>query len=81
MSIEHSNEKDKANNLFVTSKNKTTNSPILEFKVLHKGQRAFLNPFLMVYYFLFLTLKNIFSIAFSFQMIYLLEKSNTKYEY
>ena len=28
-------------NLFVTSKNGTTNSPIYEFKVLHKGQRAF----------------------------------------
>ena len=28
-------------NLFVTSKNETTtNSPIREFKVLHKGQRA-----------------------------------------
>ena len=38
------------NNLFVTSKNGTTNSPIHEFKVLHKGQRAFKNPFLMVYY-------------------------------
>ena len=53
-------------NLFVTSKNKTANSPIHEFKVLHKGQRAFLNPFLMVYYFLFVTLKKILSIAFSF---------------
>ena len=32
------------NNLFVTSKNETTNntnSPIHEFKVLHKDQRAF----------------------------------------
>ena len=28
-------------NLFVTSKNETTNSPIHEFKVLQKGQRAF----------------------------------------
>ena len=28
-------------NLFVTSKNETTNSPIYKFKVLHKGQRAF----------------------------------------
>ena len=28
-------------NLFVTSKNKTTNSPIHEFKVLDKGQRVF----------------------------------------
>ena len=28
-------------NLFETSKNETTNSPIHEFKVLHKGQRAF----------------------------------------
>ena len=40
-------------NLFVTSKNKTTNSPIHEFKVPQKGQRAIL----MVYYFLFITLK------------------------
>ena len=30
-----------SNNLFVPSKNKTTNSPIHEFKVLHKGQRTF----------------------------------------
>ena len=36
-------------NLFVTSKNETTNSPIHQFKVLHKGQRAFKTPFLMVY--------------------------------
>ena len=28
-------------NLFVTSKNKFSNSPIHEFKVLHKSQRAF----------------------------------------
>ena len=28
-------------NLFVTSKNETTNSPILQFKVLKKGQRVF----------------------------------------
>ena len=34
--------------MFVTSKNETTNLPIYEFKVLHKGQRAFQNPFLMV---------------------------------
>ena len=34
-------------------KNESTNSPIHESKVLHKGQRAFYNPFLMVYYFLF----------------------------
>ena len=32
---------DAGYNLFVTSKKKTTNSPIHEFKVLHKGQRAF----------------------------------------
>ena len=31
----------KSHNLFVTSKNETTNSPIHEFKVLHKGQRVF----------------------------------------
>ena len=28
-------------NLFMTSKNEFSNSPILEFKVLHKSQRAF----------------------------------------
>ena len=28
-------------NLFVTSKNETTNSPIHEFKMLHKGHGAF----------------------------------------
>ena len=28
-------------NLFVTSKNEVSNSPIHEFKVLHKNQRAF----------------------------------------
>ena len=38
------------NNLFVTSKK--TKPPIHEFKVLQKGQRVFLNPLLMVYYFL-----------------------------
>ena len=43
--------------LFVTSKNQITNSPINEFKVLHTGQRAFENPYLMEYYFLFITLK------------------------
>jgi hypothetical protein len=38
--------------------NETTNSPIHEFKELNKGQRAFSNPFLMMYYFLFITLKS-----------------------
>ena len=38
----------KSSQLFVTSKNETTNSPIHQFKVLHKGQRAFQTPFLMV---------------------------------
>ena len=51
-------------NLFVTSKNETTNSPIHKFKVLHKGQRAYKNPFLIVYHFLFITLKNIIILAF-----------------
>ena len=46
----------RTNNLFVTSKNVTTNSPIHEFKVLHKGQRAFLKPLFdgvlfLIYYF------------------------------
>ena len=40
ISAESVNKKS-INNLFVTSKNETTNSPIHEFKVLHKGQRAF----------------------------------------
>ena len=57
---------DVTNNLFVTSKNETTNSPIHEFKVLHEGQIAFKNPFLMVYNLSFITLKNILSLAFSF---------------
>ena len=39
-------------NLFVTSKNEITNSPIHEFKVLHKGQRAFYSLSIIVYYFL-----------------------------
>ena len=43
------NETRKAkNNLFVTSKKRNqefSNSPIDEFKVLHKGQRAFETPF------------------------------------
>ena len=43
------------NNLFVTSKNETANSPIHEFKVLHKDQRAFKSPFSKVYYFLLMT--------------------------
>ena len=33
--------------LFMTSKNEMMNSPINKFKLLHKGQRASLNPFLM----------------------------------
>ena len=42
-------------NLFMTSKNETTNTPILEFKVLHKGQIAFLkNPLNCIIYFLLL---------------------------
>ena len=47
-------------NMFVTTKKQNhefTTLPIHEFKVLQKGQRAFQNPFLMLYYFLFLTLK------------------------
>ena len=57
-------------NLFLTcswhQKNETTNSPIHEFKVLQNGQRGFHNPFLMVYFFIFITLKNISSLACSF---------------
>ena len=34
-------EKKKIINLFVTTKIEFSNSPILEFKVLHKSQRAF----------------------------------------
>ena len=44
-------------NVFVTSKNKTTNLPIHEYNVLH---------FFMVYYFLLIILRDILSIAFSF---------------
>ena len=36
-------------NLFVTSKNEFSNSPIHEFKVLHISQRAFYNPFIMLF--------------------------------
>ena len=46
-------------NLFVTSKNETMSSPIHEFEVLQKGQRAFQKPFLTVYYLLSITLKKI----------------------
>ena len=53
-------------NLFVTSKIEFSNPPILEFKVLHKSQRALQNPFLMVYKFLFITLKNSVSLIFLF---------------
>ena len=42
-------------NLFVATENETANSPINGIKVLHKGQRAFQTPFLIVYYFLFIT--------------------------
>ena len=56
-------------NLFVTSKNKTTNSPIHEFKVLQKDQRAFQNPSLMVYYFLFITSKTFKALHFCFKGI------------
>ena len=49
----------------MTSKNETTNSPIHEFNVLHKGMTAFSNPFLMVYYlFLIYYFKKILSLAF-----------------
>ena len=48
-----------ANNLFVTSKNETMNSPIHEFKVLHKGQRL-LNPLFKVS---FIILKSILSLC------------------
>ena len=51
-------------NLFVTSKIEFSNSSILEFKVLHKSQRVFYNPFLMMYQFLFITLRNILSLIF-----------------
>ena len=54
-------------NLFVTSKNETTNLPIHEFKVLLKGQRAFYIPFLTVYYFLFIALKTFKALPFHFK--------------
>ena len=41
-------------------------SPIYEYEVLLKGQRAFENLFLIVHYYLSTTLKNIFCLAFSF---------------
>ena len=58
---QHTIDDEFTSNLFMTStkqNHKFTNSPIQEFKVLHKGQRAFYNPFLMVYFFqIFFTLK------------------------
>ena len=45
--------------------NQKTKQRIHEIKVL-QGQRAFKNPFYMVYYFIFITLKNILSLDFSF---------------
>ena len=53
----------------MASKNETTNSPVHEFKVLHTGQRAFENPFLMVYYFLFITSKTFQALPFHFKDI------------
>ena len=46
-------------------------SPIHKIKVLPwpEGQRAFKTPHLMVYYFLFITLKNIFRLVFHFKDI------------
>ena len=52
---QHTIDDEFISNLFMTStkqNHKFTNSPIQEFKVLHKGQRVFYNPFLMVYFFL-----------------------------
>ena len=47
-------ELDKLDNKDIKKRNhEFSNSPIHEFKVLHKGQRSFYNPFLMVHYFLF----------------------------
>ena len=54
------------NNLFVTSKNETTISPIHEFKVLPVPD-SHLNLLFNGVYFLFITLKNILSLAFSFE--------------
>ena len=51
--------------MFAASKNETTNSTIHELKALQKGQSLW-KPFLMVYYFLFITLKDILSLAFLF---------------
>ena len=51
-------------NWITCSWHQKTKPPIHEFKVLHKSQRAFQTPFLVVYYFLFITLKNILSFAF-----------------
>ena len=39
-------------------------SPIHQFKVLQLGQRVFQTPYLMMYYFLFVTLKNHFNPCF-----------------
>ena len=47
-------------NLFETSKNETTNSPIYELKVLHKGHK----PLFMVYNVIFITFKKHFKPCF-----------------
>ena len=57
------------NNLFVTSKNETTNSPIHEFKVLHKAQRAFLKCLFNGALCLIFTLKKIKARLFHFNDI------------
>ena len=55
----------KSINLFVTSKNDFSNSPILQFKNLkYCIKKSLLKPLLMVYEFLFITLKNHFKPCF-----------------
>ena len=44
-------------------KTETTNSPNHEFNVVQKGQQTFRKPFIMVNYFLCITLKNIFTLS------------------
>ena len=73
------------NNLFLTSKNETTNSPIHQFtniKYCTKAREPFKNPFSMVYYFLFITLKNISSLDFfhfkGFYLAHVIEQPNLR---
>ena len=60
------NHKIITNNLFLKSKNETTNSPIHKFKITAKRLTSLLNPLYINALFLIQYFKNILSLAFSF---------------